>query len=467
MEMAGLIPISTASSENTPDDDTRIEALLTEQLMQGHVLLEAGCPSCNTPLIKARSPLLQESLSQSQLQLQLQLQLQQIASTEGNNSINDSKDYSNLMTNTSINSTVKTNTIRPFIIPSHSFETPFTPLPGIPFCVSCHAHVVMTEDNVKVLEGCDTLKDKGQIFVALLEPSLTMDTQEEAAAAVERIAARIQALSNPPLPTIVTATTHTSQTVTTVPSTTSAATPTASGPIPATTGITTTATTTNHPLELFCGSTLSRQVPVSSPKEALEAADRVLTQCGVGNSSAMFDIDDGEDEEHVEEVEEEGFEAGLEDHGLIMNMNDITPTEDMPSEVEDQLMDHVILPPPDADLTDDDDDALIDAALTDAVVPTDEDVPTPEDAPTDKYSPTEDDAPTDEDTPTGVTTTNIHDTNTLDNLNEDQKKISPSPPPPPPPRQLEVSTELYDDAPREVERKEDEDEDGLGDYSVR
>ena len=479
MEMAALVPISTASSENTPEDDSRIEALLTEQLMQGHVLLEAGCPSCNTPLIKARPPLLSPPLSPSSQPLH---ELHSIGSVEGNTK-----------TNSNSNSILNANSsaIRPFVIPSHSFETPFTPLPGIPFCVACHAHVVMTEDNVKVLEGCDTLKDKGLIFVALLEPSLTMDTQEEAAAAVERIAARIQSHYNQPLPLIVTTNTATIQTdtPTTATTTTAAVTTTET-----TTVVTTDKTVTaNHPLELFCGSTLSRQVPVSSPREALEAADRVLTQCGVGHSSAMFDNCEDDDEEQGE-IEEEGVEAGLEDYSFTVTMNEISTAE-----VEDQLSDHDNVPPngdtttdadptdagptdaatPDADPTDADptdaatsDADALDAATFDADAPdaatSDADAPDANPTFADDHGAnptfTDADAATTHDADVHDAVVSFGDAN--DDLNVDEMEPPPPPPPPPPPLR-EVSTEPVDNVPREEEKKEDEEEDGLGDYSVR
>jgi len=166
--------------------------------------------------------------------------------------------------------------------------------------VACEAHVVMTEEDVRLLELCDTLLNKGMILVALnsmegaVEQSNTLDTQEEAAAAVERISARIQ---------------H--QTVVT---------------------------------DILCGSTVSRQLgasPVqhlmtnemehtiamsSSSKEVLAAADEALARVMIV--------------QEAQEEEEEGVEADLEEHEQLieeepaMNAVDLTDLTEVEQEQE-------------------------------------------------------------------------------------------------------------------------------------
>jgi hypothetical protein len=55
----------------------------------------------------------------------------------------------------------------PWLIPSESFDQPFRAVHGVPYCVSCEAHVVTEEADISVLERCDSLKQKGTIMVAL------------------------------------------------------------------------------------------------------------------------------------------------------------------------------------------------------------------------------------------------------------------------------------------------------------
>jgi hypothetical protein len=273
--IADLVPASTNSSENCPED-ARIESLLTEKLMSGHALLEAFCPSCNTPLVKNQSSSAAATGATA-------------AAAAG----------------------LSPDPIQqPMLISSHSFEPPFSLLPGIPYCVGCAAHVVMTEEDVRLLELCDSLKDRGMILVALgsdvetvrtLETNKTMDTEAEAAAAVQRIAARIQ--------TTATAQQQQQQDADAPPANTTAAGTSTAPPA----AVAVAATDSEEPIlpvsALFCGSTASRQMVAGSPtppyqeeelsmsssKDAIAAADAAL---------AMFSMDH----------EEEGVEADLGAH---------------------------------------------------------------------------------------------------------------------------------------------------------
>jgi hypothetical protein len=233
--VADIIPASTNSSENNPED-ARIESLLTEKLMSGHALLEAFCPSCNTPLIKKKS-------SESQI--------------------------------------------------SQSFEPSSSLLPGIPYCVSCAAHVVMTEQDVKLLELCDSLKDHGTILVALgsdVDTVMTMNTESEAAAAVERIAARIQA----------TAAAQQVEEVEEDDVDTPAATTTTRTADSAAAAATDSDKPTLPVSALFCGSTASRQMCTGSPTPSVEQEKQ-------GMRTPALDM-------LYMEHEEEGFEADLGAH---------------------------------------------------------------------------------------------------------------------------------------------------------
>ena len=44
---------------------------------------------------------------------------------------------------------------------------PFSPVSGVPFCVSCNSHVVTRDEDMIALERCHSLKDRGSIIVAI------------------------------------------------------------------------------------------------------------------------------------------------------------------------------------------------------------------------------------------------------------------------------------------------------------
>jgi hypothetical protein len=103
-------------------EEAHIELLLSEKLMKGYLLLEKSCPVCATPLVKNGPPGDEE---------------------------NDEEN------------------VKPLMVPSHSFDQPFRPVVGVPFCVSCQSHVITQECEISILERCDSLKAKGSILVAL------------------------------------------------------------------------------------------------------------------------------------------------------------------------------------------------------------------------------------------------------------------------------------------------------------
>mmetsp|Transcript_4955 Transcript_4955/g.5480 ORF Transcript_4955/g.5480 Transcript_4955/m.5480 type:complete len:363 (-) Transcript_4955:41-1129(-) len=110
-------------------NEAKLEHLLSEKLMEGYVLLETSCPVCSTPLVKNHH-MVPKSLSPS-------------AEFEVG------------------------NFAKSVLLPSKSFEQPFRPVEGVPICVSCKSHVITQETEVCILEQCDSLKDKGSIYVAL------------------------------------------------------------------------------------------------------------------------------------------------------------------------------------------------------------------------------------------------------------------------------------------------------------
>ena len=137
VQTGGDVIGKVSEAMNSPilnDEDAEIERLLSEKLLEGYILMERICPSCATPLVK--------------------------------NKIDEEKEKK------------ANNALEPFVVPSKSFDQPFQPVLGVPFCVSCHAHVVTDESEISILEKCDTLKMKGQILVSLQSVSEAEDPSE-------------------------------------------------------------------------------------------------------------------------------------------------------------------------------------------------------------------------------------------------------------------------------------------------
>jgi hypothetical protein len=113
--------------------DEELEDIMSSMLMRGYVLCSSGCPSpCYTPLLKRESEL-------------------------------PSSQQAYNVSNPSIKSKL------PIIIPSESFEHPFVPVIGVPYCVKCQAHVVTCDADIEALEQSESFRDRGTILVAMKE----------------------------------------------------------------------------------------------------------------------------------------------------------------------------------------------------------------------------------------------------------------------------------------------------------
>ena len=112
-------------------NEARLEQLLSEKLMQGYVLMESSCPKCSTPLVKNHHMVPKTLFSPS----------------------DDDNDVPIVN--------------RCILLPAESFDQPFRPVDGVPVCVACKSHVITQETEVAILEHCDSMKDKGSIYVAL------------------------------------------------------------------------------------------------------------------------------------------------------------------------------------------------------------------------------------------------------------------------------------------------------------
>lgn len=122
-----------ASEMDVAITEARLEQLLSEKLMQGYVLMETCCPKCATPLVKNHH---------------------MVPKTLGSYSEDDGY--------VCVDKCV--------LLPSESFDQPFKPVDGVPMCVACNSHVITQETEIGILEQCDSMKNKGSIYVALNAP---------------------------------------------------------------------------------------------------------------------------------------------------------------------------------------------------------------------------------------------------------------------------------------------------------
>lgn len=116
------------------NEEEVVERLLSERLVEGFLLLEKACPACATPLVKRNSFSPKHSLDHV------------------------IQEYDNFTYGAGVDTV--------------AYESPIQPLLGVPFCVSCQAHVVTTPDEVQLLEAADHLKVRGTIMVAMSRESL-------------------------------------------------------------------------------------------------------------------------------------------------------------------------------------------------------------------------------------------------------------------------------------------------------
>jgi hypothetical protein len=148
MTTADLDDIENMVADREVDDDV-VEHLLSERLLDGFLLLERSCPACTTPLVK--QPLNDASSSQP------------LTPNESKNAIS-------------------------IIQKMQSQDTPMSsprqapaPVPGVPFCVFCKAHVVTHESEIQHLDSDhNTMKHQGKILVDLVpQPTIEEDLQYE------------------------------------------------------------------------------------------------------------------------------------------------------------------------------------------------------------------------------------------------------------------------------------------------
>lgn len=127
------------SREVESDDEVMVERLLSEKLLSGMILMEKACPVCSTPLVKAEQ---QQLLPSGQT-------IRQKPHFGLKSLIDDTRSSDESSSGTSAISVVE-------------------PVAGIPFCVSCQAHVVSHPNEVQALQQSDSqvgLAKKGSILV--------------------------------------------------------------------------------------------------------------------------------------------------------------------------------------------------------------------------------------------------------------------------------------------------------------
>lgn len=94
------------SSSQSHLTEAEIEQELSEKLLDGFTLLERACPACTTPLVKQMNDDVPKSTADS--------------TTD-----------------------------------SHSAESSAAPMPGIPYCVQCQAHVITEQKEMDIFEKSD------------------------------------------------------------------------------------------------------------------------------------------------------------------------------------------------------------------------------------------------------------------------------------------------------------------------
>lgn len=124
-----------ASEMDVAITEARLEQLLSEKLMQGYVLMETCCPKCATPLVKNHH---------------------MVPKTLGSYS----RDEGDVRVDKCV------------LLPTESFDQPFKPVDGVPMCVACNSHVITQETEIGILEQCDSMRNKGSIYVALNPPAV-------------------------------------------------------------------------------------------------------------------------------------------------------------------------------------------------------------------------------------------------------------------------------------------------------
>jgi len=143
--MASLATLATASVDSEGMiGDKQMEELLSEKLLEGYTLLDTACPRCVTPLVMKKAPIPSLSPKRSQ------------SCTSPHMSVS----FVNVQLQPS-GSTMAAS--------SSSFDQPIAPVPDVPYCVSCTAHVVTKESDITALEKSTGMKNRGSIIVAIDE----------------------------------------------------------------------------------------------------------------------------------------------------------------------------------------------------------------------------------------------------------------------------------------------------------
>jgi hypothetical protein len=129
-------------------DDDVVEHLLSERLLDGFLLLERACPACTTPLVKEPLDLKNHNKGQQTL------------------SPTSSKKAMSIIH--------QIHTQESTISCATTPRAP-SPIPGLPFCVNCKAHVVTQESEIQYLDTehstMKNLSHQGKILLDLVRMS--------------------------------------------------------------------------------------------------------------------------------------------------------------------------------------------------------------------------------------------------------------------------------------------------------
>jgi hypothetical protein len=146
--MASPAPLTVVPSTGSSQiGDKEVEELLSEKLLEGYAILDTACPDCVTPLVKRKSSALSPK------------RYVQTLSPRKSDSPYISIPYVPVQ-------------LQPSSPNAGSFDaaqSTFTPVPNVPICVSCQAHVVTCQAELSILESTNSMKDIGKIIIAMEE----------------------------------------------------------------------------------------------------------------------------------------------------------------------------------------------------------------------------------------------------------------------------------------------------------
>jgi hypothetical protein len=147
---SGLLSLTRGRGRGRADEEEQlVEQKLSEKLMDGFLLLEKACPCCATPLVK------QEESADLSILLQ-----QHAVSNAETKSYQKSSDASASSRST-----------------QQQLQATVTPIAGIPFCVTCQAHIVTNEVEAVALQERYAGKTvQGKIMVAVSNSPSSLPT---------------------------------------------------------------------------------------------------------------------------------------------------------------------------------------------------------------------------------------------------------------------------------------------------